>query len=70
MQSSWRRTRSAGDVRSISTCGTTLSGELVKHKVIAIKYTESRNQHTDILTKAIGAEDFVWYRRLLMNLPG
>ena len=25
--------------------------ELVKHKVIAIKYTESRNQHVDILTK-------------------
>ena len=32
--------------------------ELVKHKVIAIKYTEWRNQHADILTKAIGV-DFV-----------
>ena len=44
--------------------------ELVKHKVIAIKYTDSRNQHADILTKAIGAEGFVRHRRLLMNLPG
>ena len=44
--------------------------ELVKHKVIAIKYTEPRNQHADILTKAIGAEGFVRHRRFLMNLPG
>ena len=45
--------------------------ELVKHKVVAIKYTESRNQHADIiLTKAIGAEGFGRYRRFLMNLPG
>ena len=44
--------------------------ELVKHNVIAIKYTESRNQHADILTKAIGAEGFVRHRRFLMNLPG
>ncbi|CAM9895183.1 unnamed protein product [Ascophyllum nodosum] len=44
--------------------------ELVKHKVIAIKYTESRDQHADILTKAIGAEGFVRHRRFLMNLPG
>ena len=44
--------------------------ELVKHKVIAIKYTKSRNQHADILTKAIGAEGFVQHRRFLINLPG
>ena len=44
--------------------------ELVKHKVIAIKYTESRDQHADILTKAIGAEGFVRHRRFLMTLPG
>ena len=44
--------------------------KLVKHKVIAIKYTESRNQHAEILTKAIGAEGFVRHRRFLMNLPG
>ena len=36
--------------------------ELVKHKAIAIKYTESRNQHADILTKAIEAEGFVRHR--------
>ena len=44
--------------------------ELVKHKVIAIKYMESRNQHADMLTKAIGAERFVRHRRFLMNLAG
>ena len=43
--------------------------ELVKHKVVAIKYTESRNQHADILTKAVGTEGFVRHRRFLMNLP-
>ena len=36
--------------------------ELVKHKVIAIKYTESRNQHADTLTKAIGTEGFARHR--------
>ena len=44
--------------------------ELVKHKVIAIKYTESRKQHAGILTTAIGAEGFVRHHRFLMNLPG
>ena len=44
--------------------------ELVEHKMIAIKYTESRNQHADILTKEIGAECFVRHRRFLVNLPG
>ena len=45
--------------------------EQVKHKVIVIKYTESRNPRADIRTKAIGgAEGFVWHRRFLMNLPG
>ena len=29
--------------------------KLLKHKMIDIKYTESRNQHTDVLTKAIEA---------------
>ena len=43
--------------------------EQVKHKVIAIKCTESRNPRADILTKAIGAEGFVRHRRFLMNLP-
>ena len=43
--------------------------ELVKHKITAIKYTESRNQHADILTEAIGAEGFVRRRRFMMNLP-
>ena len=44
--------------------------EQVNHKVIAIKYTESRNPRADIRTKAIGAEGFVRHRRFLMNLPG
>ena len=45
--------------------------ELVKHKVIAIKYTESRNQYADILThKAIGAEGFVWHRRFVWHRMG
>ena len=44
--------------------------ELVKHKAIAIKYTESRNHNADILTKAIGAEGFVRHRRFLMIFPG
>ena len=43
--------------------------EVVKHKVITIKHTESRNQHADILTKAIGEEGFVRHRRFLLNLP-
>ena len=43
--------------------------EQVKHKVIAIKYTGSRNPRSDILTKAVGAEGFVRHRRFLMNLP-
>ena len=44
--------------------------ELVKHKIIAIEYTESKKQHTDILTKAIRAEGLVRHHRFLMNLPG
>ena len=44
--------------------------ELAKHEAIAIKYTESRSQHADILTKAIRAEGFVRHRRFLMNFPG
>ena len=43
--------------------------ELVKHKVITIKYTESMNQHTDILTKAIEVEGFVRHCRYLIILP-
>ena len=43
--------------------------ELVKHKVIAIKYTESRNQHADILTTKAVEAGFVRHRRFLMNLP-
>ena len=42
---------------------------LVEHKMIAIKYTDLRNQHADILTKAIGAEGFIRHRCFLMILP-
>ena len=44
--------------------------KLVKCKVIVIKYTESRDQYVDIITKPIGAEDFVRHRRFHMNLHG
>ena len=44
--------------------------ELAKHKFIATKYTESRSQHADILTGAIGTEGFVRRRRFLMKMPG
>ena len=44
--------------------------KLVKHKVIASKYTKSRNQHADILTNAVRAEVFDRHRRFLMSLPG
>ena len=44
--------------------------ELGKRKVSVIKYTKSRGQHADILTKPIGAEGFVRRRHFLMNLAG
>ena len=44
--------------------------ELGKHNVSIIKYTKSRDQHADILTKPIEAEGFVRHRRFLMNLAG
>ena len=43
--------------------------ELVERKVLNIQYTESSNQHADILTKPLGLEAFVRHRSFLMNLP-
>ena len=43
--------------------------ELVERKVINIQYTESSNQHADILTKPLGLEAFGRHRSFLMNLP-
>ena len=42
--------------------------ELVKHKMVAIQYTESRDQHAGNLMKPLGATALVGHRRLLMNL--
>ena len=43
--------------------------ELVERKVLNIQYTESSNQHADILTKPRGLEAFARHRSFLMNLP-
>ena len=43
--------------------------ELVERKVLNIPYTESSNQHADILTKPLGLEAFARHRSFLMNLP-
>ena len=43
--------------------------ELVERKILNIQYTESSNQHADILTKSLGLEAFVRHRSFLMNLP-
>ena len=43
--------------------------ELVEPKVLNIQYTDSSNQHTDILTKPLGLEAFARHRSFLMNLP-
>ena len=43
--------------------------ELVERKVLNIQYTESSNQHADILTKPLGLEAFARHRSFLMNLP-
>ena len=43
--------------------------ELVERKVLNIQYTESGNQHADILTKPPGLEAFARHRWFLMNLP-
>ena len=43
--------------------------ELVERKVLKIQYTESSNQHADILTKPLGLEAFARHRSFLMNLP-
>ena len=43
--------------------------ELVERKVLRIQYTESSNQHADILTKPLGPEAFARHRSFLMNLP-
>ena len=42
--------------------------ELVERKVLNIQYTESSNQHADILTKPLGLEAFTRHRSFLMNL--
>ena len=44
------------------------TGELVERKVLNIQYTESTNQHADILTKTLGLEAFAGHRSFLMNL--
>ena len=41
--------------------------ELVEPKVLNIQYTDSSNQHTDILTKPLGLEAFARHRSFLMN---
>ena len=43
--------------------------ELVERKALNIQYTESSNQHADILTKPLGQEAFARHRSFLMNLP-
>ena len=43
--------------------------ELVERKVLNIQYTESSNQHADILTKPLRLKDFARHRSFLMNLP-
>ena len=43
--------------------------ELVERKVLNIQYTESSNQHADILTKPVGLEAFARHRSFLTNLP-
>ena len=43
--------------------------ELVERKALNIQYTESSNQHADILTKPRGLEVFARHRSFLMNLP-
>ena len=43
--------------------------ELAECKVLNIQYTESSNQHVDILTKPLGLEAFARHRSFLMNLP-
>ena len=44
-------------------------GELVERNVLNIQYTESSNQHADILTKPLGLEAFARHRSFLINLP-
>ena len=43
--------------------------ELLERKVLNIQYTESSNQHADILTKPRGLEAFARHRSFLRNLP-
>ena len=43
--------------------------ELVERKVLNIQYTESSNQHADILTKPLGLEAFARHHSFLMKLP-
>ena len=43
--------------------------EMVERKVLNIQYTESSNQHADILTKSFGLEAFTRHRSFLMSLP-
>ena len=43
--------------------------ELVERRVLNIQYTESSNQHVDILTKPLEIEAFARHRSFVMNLP-
>ena len=43
--------------------------EFVERKALNIQYTESSNQHADILTKPLGPEAFSRHRSFLINLP-
>ena len=43
--------------------------ELVERKLFDIQYTESSNQHANILTKPLGLKAFARHRSFIMNLP-
>ena len=59
---------SGGRTKRIDICYH-FSRELVERKVLNIHYTESSNQHVDILTKPLALEAFARHRSFLMNLP-
>ena len=42
----------------------------LKRNEIAIRHVQSKDQHTDILTKPLGRDYFSRHRRFLMNLSG
>ena len=46
-----------------------LIGEWVEHKVLSTQYTESSDQHADILTKPLGLKAFARHLSFLVKLP-